>query len=122
MNYYNVTTFKIVSIDPVLYAKWVTDGNPKAQAFTLLPDPPTYDSATQHAPVFENGSWVVRDKTVEELQAEAGKVQDAATLSQILNFVTALKNGEGTAGERLQRLEIAVAYLIKKTLLQTIEQ
>ena len=32
--------------------------------------PPSYDAATQHAPEWLNGAWVVRDKTAEEIAAE----------------------------------------------------
>ena len=32
--------------------------------------PPSYDVATQHAPEWVNGAWVVRDKSPEEIAAE----------------------------------------------------
>jgi len=32
--------------------------------------PPSYDAATQHAPEWVNGEWIVRDKTTEEMAAE----------------------------------------------------
>ena len=122
MKYYNKTTYEVIEINPELYSQWVASGNPKAQMFELVPDPPTYDPATQNAPVFENGLWVVRDKTAEELQLEADRTQDALTLNQIINFVQQIKNGDGTAAERLQRLETAVAFLIKKTFIQNSQE
>jgi hypothetical protein len=36
--------------------------------------PPSYEAATQHAPEWVNGAWVVRDKTAEEIAAEARKI------------------------------------------------
>lgn len=36
-------------------------------------EPPSYDAATQHEPVFVDGAWVVTDKTAEEIAAESVK-------------------------------------------------
>jgi hypothetical protein len=36
--------------------------------------PPSYDPATQRAPEWVDGAWVVRDKTAQELAAETCKV------------------------------------------------
>ena len=36
--------------------------------------PSSYEAATQHAPEWVNGDWVVRDKTAEEIAAVARKI------------------------------------------------
>jgi len=36
--------------------------------------PPTFDPATEHAPEWVDGEWLVRAKTAEELAAEARKI------------------------------------------------
>lgn len=41
---------------------------------------PTFDPATQAAPTWENGEWVVRDLTPEELAAAARKVWPNSSL------------------------------------------
>lgn len=38
--YWIVAEQKVVQLDPALYAQWVADGNPKAQYYTPIPDPP----------------------------------------------------------------------------------
>jgi hypothetical protein len=40
--------------------------------------PPSYAAATQHAPEWANGAWVVRDKTAEEIVAAARKIWPSA--------------------------------------------
>ncbi len=41
--------------------------------------PPSYDAATQHAPEWQNGAWVVRDKTAEEIAADSAKTWPTKT-------------------------------------------
>ena len=41
--------------------------------------PPSYDAATQHAPEWINGAWVVRDKTAEEIAADSAKTWPTKT-------------------------------------------
>ena len=45
-------------IDGALYAAWVDAGNPKAQAWTLQPQPPAYDPQT-HSVAWDGAQWVV---------------------------------------------------------------
>ena len=47
---------------------------------TVLPD---YDTATQHAPEWINGAWVVRDKTPEEIAAETARLYPDAPMWQV---------------------------------------
>lgn len=41
--------------------------------------PPSYDATTQHAPEWINGTWVVRDKTAEEIAADSAKTWPTKT-------------------------------------------
>ena len=76
--YYNHITGETRQIDDALYAMWGATLNPKASAWILQPAPPAHDAATQHAPEWVSGVWVVRDKTLEELAADARKIWDDA--------------------------------------------
>lgn len=58
MRYYRLDDYSIHQIDPHTYAKWVADGNSKAQRYAPLPDPPEFDPATQTCEWGE-GAWVV---------------------------------------------------------------
>ena len=57
--------------------------------------------------------WQVVALTQAEIDANTLAAQDAATLVIIANVYAALKNGTGTAAERLVRLERAVAWLLR---------
>jgi hypothetical protein len=53
--------------------------------------------------------------TQAELDANAKLAQDEATRQQIKTVYSDLRNGVGTAAERLVRLEKAVAYLLRNS-------
>lgn len=57
--------------------------------------------------------WSIVALSQAELDALAQQAQDAATLIIIRNVYQDLRNGVGTAAERLQRLERAVAWLLR---------
>lgn len=52
--------------------------------------------------------------TVEEQAAYQKRLADEATLNQIKAVYLNMKNGVGTAGERLQRVEKACAWLLRQ--------
>jgi hypothetical protein len=58
MRYYRLDDYSLHQIDPHTYAKWVADGNVKAQRYAPLPDPPEFDPATQTCE-WGQGEWVV---------------------------------------------------------------
>jgi len=60
-------------------ALWTAAGNPKAAEWAIQPPMPSYDAATQHAPEWINGTWVVRDKTAEEIAADSAKTWPTKT-------------------------------------------
>ena len=85
---------------------------------------PAYDAATEKlvqttvdddAAFTRNVKWVKQAMTPAEVTAYQQKQTDAATLQTIKSVYSDLKNGVGTAGERLVRLERAVAYLLRES-------
>jgi hypothetical protein len=68
--YYNASG-ETREIDDALYAQWVSVGNPKAQAWTLRPDPPSYDPQTQTV-AWDGGQWVVSAIPLDQTQAQVG--------------------------------------------------
>lgn len=77
---------------------------------------PTYNAATQHAPEWVNGSWVVRDLTQAELDANTQAAADKSERQQVKALMADIKAGTGTNAERLARIEKAVHRLLKDTL------
>lgn len=76
--YYHIETGEAREIDEATHAAWAAAENPKAETWLLLPTPPAHDSATQHPPEWESGQWVIREKTAEDLAADARKIWDNA--------------------------------------------
>lgn len=70
---YNINTFERREIADTDHNAWAANDNPKAATWQPVPDAPAYDPETQHAPAWGVGGWSVRDKTSEELAAEARK-------------------------------------------------
>lgn len=58
--------------------------------------------------------WNAVPLTQEELDAKAAAAAEATELTVLQTVYTALKNGTGTANERIQRLERAVAWLLRE--------
>jgi hypothetical protein len=84
---------------------------------------PAFDPATQKlvriftdndAAFTRTWSWQVQAKTQAEMDAYQLEQQDAATLVIIRNVYQDLKNGVGTAVQRLERCERALAWLLRQ--------
>lgn len=50
-----------------------------------ITEPPSYNSTIQHPPIWQNGDWVVLNKTLEELAADTRKIWPS-TAEYILEF------------------------------------
>jgi hypothetical protein len=74
MNYYRKSDPSDVRDLDSTYLEWVATDNPKANDWELVPPIPTYNSATEHPPVWGSGEWVVTPLTPEEIAAAARKV------------------------------------------------
>jgi len=72
--YYHTVTNEVRDFDPAWFEAMTAAGNPKVQGWVLRPNPPSYNSATQHAPQWLDEAWMISDKTPEELAAESRKV------------------------------------------------
>jgi hypothetical protein len=102
--YYNISTGETREIDDAVYAAWVAAENPKAEAWLPLPAPPSHDSVTQHAPEWESGEWIIREKTEEEIASDSRKVWEhsAAFLSEFsVNETEAIANSTHPTVRRL---------------------
>ena len=107
--------------DPrVLTQKFGTDKESRWVTYTEEPEP-AYDPNTSKV-VKSNSISVnehIKTKTVvplssEELQVISRRNQQQTDIEAIKNAMTALKNGEGTAVERLARVERACVWLLKE--------
>ena len=58
-------------------------------------------------------AWTVRDKTADELAAEAAETEKTADRTALASAISALRNGTGTQAERLARVERACVYLLR---------
>lgn len=72
--YYNKTTYEVKDFPQELIDGWIENDNPKLMSYELIPEAPSYDSATQRPPIWVQDQWVIVDKTPEELAAEVRKV------------------------------------------------
>ena len=113
----------IVRLTPEQYA--ALDGNPK-QTFVrpLVTDAqpvPTNAQVLRAGPyVVESNqvrkTWVLVDKSADEIAAAAEQTARTADLAQIRNVLTAMRDGTGTTTVRIARLEAVVFRIAKDAL------
>jgi len=72
--YYHTVTNEVRDFDPAWFEAMTAAGNPKVEGWVLRPNPPSHEAATQNAPQWIEGAWVISDKTIEQLAAETRKV------------------------------------------------
>ena len=113
----------IVRLTPEQYA--ALDGNPKqALVRPLVTDAqpvPTSAQLLRAGPyVVEPNqvrkTWVLVDKSAEEIAAEAEQAARTVDLAQIRSVITAMRDGTGTSAVRIARLEAVVVRLAKDAL------
>lgn len=111
----------VVDIDAAIYQHLVASGNPKAAALRqLVSDPVPTPGANQRViagpivvePTRARETWVVVDKTAEEIAAEQEAASRAAEYQAPRTLIDALRNGAGTAGERMTRVERVCVRLL----------
>ena len=73
MSIYYAESGETREIDDALYAQWVAAGNPKAQVWTLRPDPPAHDPQTQTVR-WDGAQWVVEAIPLADIQARVGSL------------------------------------------------
>jgi hypothetical protein len=114
--YYSQSTFIVRNITPQQIEEWQILNDPRGTDFIPIPPPPPYEPSTHNPPIFENGVWVEVLKTQEELDEFAKQEELRSEETQMRLIITALKNGVGTAGERITRVERVCAYLLNRLL------
>ena len=73
MRHYNIQNPADVRDLSAIMPAWIETGNPKRLDWAEQPSPPVHDPATQHAPAWGDGEWIVQDLTADELAAAARK-------------------------------------------------
>jgi hypothetical protein len=112
----------VINLDASVYDRLVSTGNPKANALRpLVTDPQPTPGPTQRVvkgpivvePTQARETWVIAQKTAEEIAAEQEAAARAAEYQHLRTIVDALRNGTGTAAERLVRVErVSVRLLL----------
>ena len=108
-NYFHAPTNETRDFDDDWFAAAVAVGNPKVAGWTIRPAAPSH-SSTQHPPQWVNGAWVVRDKTAEELAAEAAATADTTERQLVRAMIAKLQAGTATAAEQRRCL----IYLLRQ--------
>lgn len=84
MGYYVSQTGELKVIDDATYDAWVADGNPKAEAYTRIPDPPAPNAQ------WNGTEWVIPPpyvpQVVSRFQAKAALLQ-ADLLDEVETFI-----------------------------------
>lgn len=112
----------VVDIDVVVYQHLVASRNPKVAALReLFTDPRPTPGQNQRVIVGPivveltraRETWVVIDKTQDEIAAEQEAANRADEYQALRGLIDALRNGVGTAGERMTRVErVSVRLLL----------
>jgi hypothetical protein len=114
--YYSQSTFVIRNITPQQIQEWQNVSDPRGTDFIPIPPPPPYNPSTNNPPDFINGVWVDIPKTQAELDEYAKNEELNSEEAIMRTVIVALKNGTGTAGERITRVERVCAYLLNRLL------
>jgi hypothetical protein len=118
--YYRLTDERVLVLDPDFVAQLAPSKRDTLRLYSV--DPKPTPSATQYVmpgPVVVDATtatktWLLLDKSAEQIAAEAFQALQAAQLELARQVYSALKNGTGTAGERLVRVERVCAYYLRQ--------
>lgn len=112
----------VINIDVGVYERLVSTGNQKANALRpLVTDPQPTPGQTQRVvkgpivvePTQARETWVITQKTAEEIAAEQEAAARSTEYQHLRTIVDSLRNGTGTAAERLVRVErVSVRLLL----------
>lgn len=118
--YYRTTDEAILDLSEDLVAELAPSKRDTLRLYSVDPLPsPTPTHNVEAGPVVIEATtarktWVLVAKSAEQIEAEAFAANQAATLQQARAVYTALKNGTGTASERLVRVERVCAYYLRE--------
>jgi len=86
----------------------------------LLPSPPSFDAATQHAPVWDRSpmtsdpaNWKITALSQAELDAKAEAEVGVTRKQQVRNTLTILDNGTATLAQMRTIVAAMIRHLIK---------
>jgi hypothetical protein len=117
--YYRTTDGALIELTPEQIGQLAPNKRDTLKAYSVDAEPTLSDTQfVAPGPVVVDGSsarrtWVVVDKSPDQIAGEAFQVQRAVELDQIRAAYAALKAGTGTAAERLTRCERVLARLLK---------
>lgn len=118
-DYYRLTDARVLDLDPAFVAQLSPSKRDTLRLYFVDAQPvPTALQVVRIGPIQVGAiearqTWLLVDKTPAQVQSEQFAAERAAELAQIRLAYNALKNGTGTAGERLTRCERVLARLLK---------
>lgn len=118
--YYRTTDGALRDLTPEQYASLAQSKRDTLRVYSIDPQPtPPSTQYVVAGPVVVDATtarktWLLVDKSPEQLEAEAFAASQAASLEQARQVYTALKNGTGTATERLVRVERVCAHYLRE--------
>jgi hypothetical protein len=117
--YYRLTDERVLDLDPALVASLAPNKRDTLRTYSVDPKPtPTATQVVVPGPIVVDATsarrtWQLANKSAEQLAEEQFTAQQTADYEQIRAIYVALKNGTGTAAERLTRCERVLARLLK---------
>lgn len=123
MKYYRTSDAAVIDISAEQFAALAPAKQGAHRPYSVAPLPAvtsTQKAVPGHVVVTDTTAaktWTIVDKTQSEIDAEAEAVQSAVDYSQAKTAFNDLRNGVGTAGERLTRIEKVLARLLRDSLL-----
>jgi hypothetical protein len=119
MKYYRITDATILDLPETYVASLPLLKQQMLRLYVVAPKPtPSATQFVKSGPVTVDQTtatktWVLENKSPEQLAAEKFQSDRVADLEQIRAVYLALRNGTGTAAERLTRCERVLARLVK---------
>jgi hypothetical protein len=117
--YFRTSDSRIVDLAPETVAGLAPSKRDTLRLYSVdpMPTPPPSQFVVDGPLVVDQTTarktWELRDKTPAQLEAEAFAANQQATLEQARAIYHALKNGTGTAAERLTRVERVAAHYLR---------
>jgi hypothetical protein len=119
MKYYRITDAAVLDLPEAYVASLPPLKQALLRLYVVAPKPtPSATQFVKNGPVTVDQitatkTWLLENKSSEQLFAEKFEADRAADLEQIRAVYLALRNGTGTASERLTRCERILARLLK---------
>lgn len=120
--YYRTSDARVIDVDPSVVSALSAPKRATLRQYSV--DAPPVPTAVQYVvegPVVVDATtarqtWELRAKPADQIAVEQFLAQQQATLEQARALYSALKNGSGTASERLVRVERVCAHYLRDRL------